>query len=849
MAPRFFVAYFIFTSGLVAGVTVYQLKGEEFSFKPHITGQPNNILWKHNGNKVVEFDGIEQQEYSTYKDRVILDWHAAVLNISDLRFDDSGDYELEAFKPGGNLESSRFNLMVIDKVAKPIISCEMNNGSIISGTLMCSAEPRHPPSLMKFEWSSSGDVQPGPKLTINLGEKLDDEVYTCSVSNPLSTETGTFTAKDCYPADKSSNVAAIVISILLLLFIIIGLAVFCIIKKKACTRKGNDLENQLLRGPPEETKLLNGRPEEGMADKDPGREEEGTPWHGSGESEEQSDLSTAETGKGTECNVKLLEKGNVAAKRKMYESENGGDANPQQFIGEPEKNNPESDSSSCEKRNGPESDGSEHEADDEPKDTAGEHKEKPDSNELAVEAARESDSLATEENQSSTVPDRSGSETSVHDQDSSLSQEQTHTREENQQETGKPVSGDENQKLPVSPSQQPQSPKPTTPGSGESEEQSDLITAEAGKGNVAARRKIYEPENGGDANPQQFIGEPEKNNPESDSSSCEKRNGPESDGSEHEADDEPKDTAGEHKEKPDSNELAVEAARESDSLATEENQSSTVPDRSGSETSVHDQDSSLSQEQTHTREENQQETGKPVSGDENQKLPVSPSQQPQSPKPTTPGSGESEEQSDLITAEAGNVAARRKIYEPENGGDANPQQFIGEPEKNNPESDSSSCEKRNGPESDGSEHEADDEPKDTAGEHKEKPDSNELAVEAARESDSLATEENKSSTVPDRSGSETSVHDQDSSLSQEQTHTREENQQETGKPVSGDENQKLPVSPSQQPQSPKPTTPGSGESEEQSDLSTAEEDKGTECNVKRLEKGYVVNMKNKFESN
>ncbi|XP_035533166.1 uncharacterized protein LOC118339567, partial [Morone saxatilis] len=398
MALRLFVSYFIFTSGLVAGETVYKLKGEEFNFKPNITGHPGNILWKHNGNKVVEFDGNEQQVYSTYLNRITLDWHTADLTISDLSFEDSGDYELEAFKSGGNLETSHFNLVVIDKVANPTISCKMNNGSIISGTLMCSAEPRHPPSLMKFEWSSSGDVQPGPQLTINLGEKLDDEVYTCSVSNPLSKETATFTAKDCYP-DKSSNVAAIVIPVLLL-FIIIGLAVFYIIKKKACTINGKDLENQLPRGPSEDDeneckeKLINDRPEEGVA--------------------------------GTECSEKLLLKG------------------------------------------------SEHEAGDEPKDTAGEQKEKPDSNELDVEAAKE--------NQSPTVPDRSGSETSVHEQDSSLSQEETHTREENQQETDKSVSGDENQKLPVSTSQQPQSPTPTTSGSGESEEQSDLSTAEADKG-------------------------------------------------------------------------------------------------------------------------------------------------------------------------------------------------------------------------------------------------------------------------------------------------------------------------------------------------------------------------------
>lgn len=61
---------------------------------------------------------------------------------------------------------------------------------------MCSAEPRQP--LMKFEWRTHGGVQPGPELTISLGEEHDDDVHSCSVSNPLSNETATFTAKDCY---------------------------------------------------------------------------------------------------------------------------------------------------------------------------------------------------------------------------------------------------------------------------------------------------------------------------------------------------------------------------------------------------------------------------------------------------------------------------------------------------------------------------------------------------------------------------------------------------------------------------------------------------------------------------
>eukprot|EP00064_Thunnus_orientalis_P003365 superscaffoldBa00000271_g3374 len=109
----------------------------------------------------------------------------------------------------------------------------------IQATLMCSAEPSHPQSLMKLEWSSrpGQPVQPGPNITISLGDGYDDEEYSCSVSNPLSKERATFIAKDCYP-DKSSSTGLIIG--LVILFSIIALLLFLgfIFRRKLA--KGSD---------------------------------------------------------------------------------------------------------------------------------------------------------------------------------------------------------------------------------------------------------------------------------------------------------------------------------------------------------------------------------------------------------------------------------------------------------------------------------------------------------------------------------------------------------------------------------------------------------------------------------
>ncbi|XP_062420971.1 muscle M-line assembly protein unc-89-like isoform X10 [Pungitius pungitius] len=245
MAAWYFLIFFlIIPSCLVAGQTsTFGLKGGNASLKPDITGQPDGILWKFKGNKVAEFDGKEQHVYGPYKNRITLDWVTAELTIAHLRLEDSGDYELE-IEINNVLRTSYYALEVMDKVSRPTISCKMKEGGsvISSGELVCSAEPQ--PSL-KFEWGASGKLQVGPKLQIPLGEEHDDEVYSCSVSNLLSKETTTFTAKDCYP-EESSSVAAITIAVIIiaLVLLLVCVAIFWLKRhNKACFAE-DDLEKQ-----------------------------------------------------------------------------------------------------------------------------------------------------------------------------------------------------------------------------------------------------------------------------------------------------------------------------------------------------------------------------------------------------------------------------------------------------------------------------------------------------------------------------------------------------------------------------------------------------------------------------
>jgi len=92
----------------------YGLLGQSIKFNTDISTPPDQILWKHDGNKVVEFDGNQEQQYGSYVKRVVLDRLSADLEIDQLRYEDSGTYELEVFTKT-KLDRLSYKLEVIGK--------------------------------------------------------------------------------------------------------------------------------------------------------------------------------------------------------------------------------------------------------------------------------------------------------------------------------------------------------------------------------------------------------------------------------------------------------------------------------------------------------------------------------------------------------------------------------------------------------------------------------------------------------------------------------------------------------------------------------------------------------------
>lgn len=70
---------------------------------------------------MVEFNGVEETVHSSYKGRIFLNLLTAELQISDLRLEDSGNYEYEIYM-NRNLFRKSYDLEVLGKEAASFLS-------------------------------------------------------------------------------------------------------------------------------------------------------------------------------------------------------------------------------------------------------------------------------------------------------------------------------------------------------------------------------------------------------------------------------------------------------------------------------------------------------------------------------------------------------------------------------------------------------------------------------------------------------------------------------------------------------------------------------------------------------
>ncbi|XP_034142866.1 cell surface glycoprotein 1-like isoform X2 [Esox lucius] len=215
-----FMTFVIFLHGEKTAAQEYGGRGGEIILTPTISGKLDEILWKHNGNKVVEFDRNNYTEYGSYKGRTVLERLKGELTIKGLTDADSGTYQLEAVI-NKKLQYSNHEVHVIDAVTQPSVSCTFNDSGT---TLLCSAD-LHP--LTQFWKGPGGSETPGSELFIP-GSENQESVYTCVVKNPVGNKTAELSLKECHTEEVSSvQVVFWLIPLILILCVLLAVWLWC----------------------------------------------------------------------------------------------------------------------------------------------------------------------------------------------------------------------------------------------------------------------------------------------------------------------------------------------------------------------------------------------------------------------------------------------------------------------------------------------------------------------------------------------------------------------------------------------------------------------------------------------
>ncbi|KAM9831153.1 LOW QUALITY PROTEIN: NACHT, LRR and PYD domains-containing protein 3-like [Neosynchiropus ocellatus] len=232
----------------------YILKHDEIQLWPPSLGRMEKIFWRHNGQRVVTFDGSKVYTDYFYQDRIIMDLDTAMLFIRDLRLEDRGEYDLEVWVKDQNHQTRKeyYRWEVTAEVSITSVSCEMDGDH--QATLVCSAESSHP-QLLSYEWSFNRTKHRGSNLTIGLEDEHDEREFTCRVSSPLSEDKATLAARKCYPGPAVAPTVPIIAGSIVAVLLMVGLLVWRKRKARRAKVKEADVELQAVnqsRSSPEE---------------------------------------------------------------------------------------------------------------------------------------------------------------------------------------------------------------------------------------------------------------------------------------------------------------------------------------------------------------------------------------------------------------------------------------------------------------------------------------------------------------------------------------------------------------------------------------------------------------------
>lgn len=173
-------------AALAEDQTVYVAFGEKLSLGPSFSAAISSLLWKHDGNMVVEWvkDKIDKT-YGNFVDRTNLDKTTGRLEIMNMTAADAGAYTIEINKKDQGL---RYNVNVIKRVPQPVVAFKpLACSSTDTCKLSCDGETEGAEPVDYFWKFGDGDWKMMEKtMSVTRAGNPRDKTFTCYMKNPVS---------------------------------------------------------------------------------------------------------------------------------------------------------------------------------------------------------------------------------------------------------------------------------------------------------------------------------------------------------------------------------------------------------------------------------------------------------------------------------------------------------------------------------------------------------------------------------------------------------------------------------------------------------------------------------------
>ncbi|XP_039994557.1 SLAM family member 9-like isoform X2 [Xiphias gladius] len=177
----------LLNSASAQNTNVFFPEGGTLNLSLPVSEALSSVLWKHNGNLVVEMVNSDLEYYGRFENRTTLNQNTGRLEIKNITEADSGSYSVEI---NNKVQSQGYDVTVLKKVPKPevVVRPLTCAPALERCSLSCEGDTRGD-GTVTYSWKQ-GDgewKQEERSITIANSEEIKGvKTFSCRMNNPVS---------------------------------------------------------------------------------------------------------------------------------------------------------------------------------------------------------------------------------------------------------------------------------------------------------------------------------------------------------------------------------------------------------------------------------------------------------------------------------------------------------------------------------------------------------------------------------------------------------------------------------------------------------------------------------------